>query len=489
MTQIKSLLTNEDEVFQLEFLLSKLTEKLVQYVKSSDSVGDKYNPQELFRELTTSGLIETPKIGHGKNLDKIVEQVEFILDNSVKTWSLGFLDKLYASTNPIGVISDLVLSILNTNSHVFDVSPIVSVIEKKTGKEYADLFFDSPHTGGLTFSGGSWSNITSMHMAKVHLYPETKEQGNGDKRFAVFTSIHSHYSLVKAAILCGMGSLSVFKVGVDDKGQMSPEDLESKIKSSIEQGFVPIYVASTAGTTVYGSFDPIEKVAVICKKYKLWCHVDGSFGGNFIFSESLSHKLKGTELVDSVTVNPHKQLGVPATCSFLLLKDSRLFRTCNALDAPYLFHGDDDSFDLADGTLGCGRRPDALKFYLSWYFYGSQGFSDRVDHSYAIANYFASQLAARPGFELVNRFDGQVPCLQVCFFYRIGKGNCTRFISDTLHEQGKYLIDYAPYPEDTSKGEFFRAVFINPKLTTQYIDGIIEDFEKLGQVYIHNNPA
>ena len=37
---------------------------------------------------------------------------------------------------------------------------------------------------------------------------------------------------------------------------------------------VPFMVALTAGTTVLGAFDPINPVADICEKHKLWLHVD-----------------------------------------------------------------------------------------------------------------------------------------------------------------------------------------------------------------------
>lgn len=35
-------------------------------------------------------------------------------------------------------------------------------------------------------------------------------------------------------------------------------------------------MSATAGTTVYGAFDPLLAVADICKKYKIWMHVDVS---------------------------------------------------------------------------------------------------------------------------------------------------------------------------------------------------------------------
>lgn len=48
------------------------------------------------------------------------------------------------------------------------------------------------------------------------------------------------------------------------------------------QGYVPLYVAATAGTTVYGAFDPIQEIADICDKYNLWLHVDVSNQGCII---------------------------------------------------------------------------------------------------------------------------------------------------------------------------------------------------------------
>lgn len=57
--------------------------------------------------------LELPAVAGGKKaLEEVVEKV---LRYSVNTWNPGFMDKLYASTDPVGVAADLVLSVLNTN--------------------------------------------------------------------------------------------------------------------------------------------------------------------------------------------------------------------------------------------------------------------------------------------------------------------------------------------------------------------------------------
>lgn len=454
---------------ELELVLETLSKKLVEYSKwasSDDGMVGKYtDPVVLSKELN----VKFDEKGEGyKGLFK---DVDLLLKNSVVTWNQGFLDKLYASTNPVGIASDMLLSILNTNSHVFTVSPALTIIEQRTSKQYANMFgFNGPKAGGLTFPGGSYSNMTSMHVARSILFPDTKLHGNGDRKFAVFTSAHGHYSVEKSAIMLGLGSEAVFKVKVFDDGRMIPEELEKEIVRAKENGYTPFYINSTAGSTVYGSFDDFEAISTIAKAHGLWMHVDGSWGGNVVFSQNQRHKLKGASLADSLTVNPHKMLGVPTTCSFLLVPDTKTLQIANSLQAPYLFHSSSDSddyFDLADATMGCGRRPDALKLYLAWHWYGTQGFSERIDHAFDLTYYLAEKVSNSSQFVLVSEFPP--PCLQTCFYYAPqGKlsqdpkdvSDMTRYIVRELQKRGTFLIDYAP--NSNGQGDFFRVVINSP---------------------------
>jgi glutamate decarboxylase len=192
----------------------------------------------------------------------------------------------------------------------------------------------SSTSGGISQPGGSASNSTAIVVARNTLFPETKTDGNGAHRFTIFTSAHGHYSVEKAANLFGLGSKNVISVPVDERGCIIPSEFEKAVQESKGRGETPFFLNATAGTTVHGSFDPFGELSVICKREGLWMHIDGSWGGSVVFNEKYrKSRLKGAELADSITINPHKMLGVPMTCSFLLGRDMNTFYKALTLPA------------------------------------------------------------------------------------------------------------------------------------------------------------
>lgn len=328
-----------------------------------------------------------------------------------------------------------------------------------------------------------------MVIARNALYPETKLNGNGSYNFALFTSQHGHYSVEKAATALGLGKAAVVPVPVDQAGCIIPTALREAVIQAKSDGRTPIYVNATAGTTVFGSYDPFRAISAICKEFNLWFHIDGSWGGSVIFSSTQRHKLDGTELANSLTVNPHKMLNVPVTCSFLLTDDLSVFKRANTLTAGYLFHGDDDEeceenkeyWDLADLTLQCGRRGDALKLALAWVYYGAGGFEKQIDHAFTMASHLATLVQQHPDLELVS--SNPPPCLQICFYYAPGgvladKKENTRRTSEIvkrLMPRG-FMIDYSPGPQ----GSFFRVV-VNCQTLEGTVEGLLKALEEVSR--------
>ncbi|KAF2129784.1 glutamate decarboxylase-like protein 1 [Dothidotthia symphoricarpi CBS 119687] len=413
-----------------------------------------------------------------------------IFKYSVNTWDQGFMDKLYASTNAVGLVSELVLATLNTNVHVYQVSPVLTLVEKHTTKYLANLFnFPPTHSGGISQPGGSASNSTAIVIARNTLYPETKTDGNGSYKFTLFTSAHGHYSVEKAANLFGLGSKNVISVPVNPAGQMIPSELDRLITESKSRGETPFFVNATAGTTVHGSFDPFAALSPICKAHNLWLHIDGSWGGPVVFNTTYrSTRLAGADLADSIAITPHKMLDVPMTCSFLLGRDMRSFHSALTLPAGYLFHNNNDAavptsvtdiYDLADLTPQCGRRADSLKLFLSLKYHGAQYFSALIAAGYESAAYLLAALKRSGDFVTVS--PEPLPCWQVCFYYAKGgvlgedveaNGRVTADIATRLVSRG-FMVDFAP----GERGKFFRVV-VNGGTRRGTLDGLVRALEE-----------
>jgi glutamate decarboxylase len=444
-----------------------------------------HNPQKIEQLLN----LNLPNTGQGKC--GLLEIVQGILQYSVNTWDQGFLDKLYASTDAVGVVSELILAVLNTNVHVYQVSPSLTIVEKTTCKALANMFgMVGAHAGGISVQGGSASNTTAIVVARNTLYPDTKIYGNfaSGRKLIIFTGAHGHYSIEKAAQMLGFGSASVKSVSVDSEGRMMSSDLSSQVEKAKTDGYTPFFVNATAGTTVLGSYDPFGEIAAVCKRQNMWLHIDASWGGPAIFSPTHAFRLAGSELADSISVNPHKMMGVPITCSFLLGADMRRFHKANTLPASYLFHNEHpenentEVYDLADLTLQCGRRGDALKIALGWIYYGKEGYAMQIDNAFAMAAYMARRVSEHSDLKLVS--SNPPPCLQVCFYYAPKKelhpeaewnSKTTANIATRLIRKG-FMIDYAP----GDKGKFFRVV-INRRTTIETIDGLLRAISEAGR--------
>ncbi|XDG05374.1 hypothetical protein ABKA04_004989 [Annulohypoxylon sp. FPYF3050] len=492
-----------DRALDVEDLVGEVESLIVRFIRDADlaaasratgSIGvdrqgvprrnalvDFHNPEDLVKKLQFS----IPEHGTGRN--GFLDAVQDILRYSVNTWDQGFMDKLYSALNPVGVASDLLLTALNTNVHVYKTSPALTIIEKATSRKLANLFgLKGPRAGGITCPGGSASNMTSLVIARATLFPETKTTGNGSHSFALFTSAHGHYSVSKAATICGIGSSAVIPVAVDSSGAMLPSALRAAILAAKAEGKTPLYVNATAGTTVWGSYDPFTELAQVAREFGIWLHIDGSWGGPAIFSAAQRHKLAGSHLADSITVNPHKMLNVPIPCSFLLTNDVAVFQRANTLRAGYLFHDkheeEQEVWDLADLGLQCGRRGDALNLALAWVYYGDRGFEDHVDKAFATAKHLATLVQESADFVLLS--SNPPPCLQVCFYYAPGgvllddaeeNTRRTREMVGRLVPRG-FMVDYAP----GEKGSLFRVV-VNCSTLKSTVEGLVKALREVGK--------
>uniref|UniRef100_A0A4W6C391 Glutamate decarboxylase 1b n=1 Tax=Lates calcarifer TaxID=8187 RepID=A0A4W6C391_LATCA len=381
-----------------------------------------------------------------------------------------------------------------TCKFTYEIAPVFVLMEQLTLKKMREMIgWPSGEGDGLFSPGGAISNMYSVMIARYKYFPEVKTKGmSAAPRLVLFTSEHSHYSIKKAGAALGFGTENVILLSTDERGRVIPADLEAKIIDAKQKGYVPLFVNATAGSTVYGAFDPINEIADICEKYNLWLHVDGAWGGGLLMSRKHRHKLSGIERANSVTWNPHKMMGVPLQCSAILVREKGILAGCNSMCAGYLFQPDkqyDVTYDTGDKAIQCGRHVDIFKFWLMWKAKGTIGFEQHIDKCLDLSQYLYNKIKNREGYEMV--FDGVPQHTNVCFWYippslrgmphgderREKLHRVAPKIKAMMMESGTTMVGYQP---QGNKVNFFRMVVSNPAATQSDIDFLIDEIERLG---------
>ncbi|KAF7692869.1 glutamate decarboxylase 1 isoform X1 [Silurus meridionalis] len=491
----KDLLPAENGEELTKHFLQELLNILLAYIRKSmnrsSKVLDFHHPHQLKEGLEGFSL-ELPE--KPDNLEQLLVDCRNTLKYGVKTAHPRFLNQLSSGLDIIGLAGEWLTSTANTNIFTFEVAPVFILMEEVILKKMQSIIGWSEEEGdGIFCPGGTISNLYSILLARYHYFPKVKTEGmQALPRLALFTSTHSHYSIKKSAAVLGIGTDSVIAVNCDERGKMIPAELESSIMAAKAKGLVPFYVNATAGTTVYGAFDPFTDVANICEKWNLWMHIDAAWGGGLLLSKKHKIRLQGIEKASSVTWNPHKMMGAPLQCSTILVRQKGLLEACNKQCAEYLFQSDkpyDMSYDTGDKTIQCGRHVDVFKLWLMWKAKGSEGFESQINHCLENAEYLYYKLKSRQDFQLV--FQSKPEHSNVCFWYMPSRvrnmstgpdrdrelHSITPKIKAKLMEKGTAMIGYQPLGE---KPNFFRCVFSNPATLKQDVDFLLDEIASLG---------
>ncbi|XP_019410189.1 PREDICTED: glutamate decarboxylase 1 [Crocodylus porosus] len=479
----------------VQFLLEVL-DILLNYVRKtfdrSTKVLDFHHPHQLLEGMEGFNLELSD---NPESLEQILVDCRDTLKYGVRTGHPRFFNQLSTGLDIIGLAGEWLTSTANTNMFTYEIAPVFVLMEQITLRKMREIIGWSNKDGDGIFSpGGAISNMYSIMAARYKYFPEVKTKGMAAvPKLVLFTSEHSHYSIKKAGSALGFGTDNVILIKCNERGKIIPADLEAKILEAKEKGYVPLYVNATAGTTVYGAFDPIQEIADICEKYNLWLHVDAAWGGGLLMSRKHRHKLNGIERANSVTWNPHKMMGVLLQCSAILIREKGILQGCNQMCAGYLFQQDkqyDISYDTGDKAIQCGRHVDIFKFWLMWKAKGTVGFENQINKCLELSEYLYTKIKNREEFEMV--FDGEPEHTNVCFWYippsLRGMPDCEERreklhrvapkIKALMMESGTTMVGYQPQGD---KVNFFRMVVSNPAATKSDIDFLIEEIERLGQ--------
>jgi len=429
-----------------------------------NSVVQPIEAAKLFNEIDIS-LQEKPVVD-----ETFKNTLKDLILKTPRTATNLFFNQLFGGRNSKAVLGDLLAVVLNNSMYTYKVAGAQVGVEKEIINKLCKIIGYNNGDGTIA-AGGSLSNFTALIMARDKFNKTIKETGV-TTRLAIYTSKESHYSITKNASFAGIGRQNVRYVNVNEKGEMLPEHLTLLIKNDLKNGFSPFFVNSTAATTVLGAFDPIIEIDKICKTFNLWHHVDGAYGGGVIFSKKYNFLLRGLSNVDSFSINAHKMLGTPLTCSIILTKHKKCLYDSFSADADYLYQTDGDDYNLGKISLQCGRRNDALKFWTLWKSVGTEGLEKIVDHQFFLADVARNYVKNNPDYHYYS-FDNS---LSVCFNY---KNICPKKLCTLLYKKSVSMIGFGSFHQQN----FIRMVTINAGNTEK---DILNFFQKLEEFVAKN---
>ncbi|MFG3584322.1 lysine decarboxylase DesA [Streptomyces sp. NPDC047990] len=295
------------------------------------------------------------------------------------------------------VLGEAVLSAVNSSLDTWDQSAGGTLIERRLIDWTNGRIGLGPAADGVFTSGGSQSNLQALLLAR--------EESKTDDlaRLRVFASEAGHFSVKKSAKLLGLGADSVVTIPVDHDKRLQTLALARELERCRAEGLVPMAVVATAGTTDFGSIDPLPEIAELCARYGTWMHVDAAYGCGLLTSLKNRDRIDGIERADSVTVDYHKSFFQPVSSSAVLVRDGATLRHAT-YHAEYLNPRrmvEERIPNQVDKSLQTTRRFDALKLWMTLRVMGADGIGELFDEVCDLAREGWRLLAADPRFDVV----------------------------------------------------------------------------------------
>jgi L-2,4-diaminobutyrate decarboxylase len=401
-------------VFETEFLTDSSLEKYRELIARAAELvatslsGQPYsgrNPAALANLLGDDFLPRTET-----SLEETADALRRVVANSINVAHPHTAAHLHCPPLLAALAAEVVISALNQSMDSFDQAPIATIVEQKLIRWLCtEIGFPATADGTFT-AGGSQSNYMGLLLArdaflqkewnwsaqKAGLPPEAR-------RLRILCSEVAHFTVEKSAAQLGLGTDGVLRVAVDDHFRMDPAALRGALDSFRAQALLPMAVVATAGTTDFGSIDPLTQLAELARSAGAWLHVDAAYGGALLFSARHRDKLSGMETADSLSIDFHKLFWQPIPCGAFLLRDSRHFDAIK-MHADYLnpeLHEDAGIPNLVTTSLLTSRRFDALKLWISFQSLGRTKLAAMIDRTTASAAHAAQVIRNEPRLELM----------------------------------------------------------------------------------------
>jgi aromatic-L-amino-acid/L-tryptophan decarboxylase len=303
-----------------------------------------------------------------------------------------------------GVLASLTAAAMNPSVVAGDHADVH--LERTAVRWLAELV-GYPHApgGGLLTSGASAATIVCLagarNRAAATARRDVRRNGlAGGPRLLSYVPSEAHSCVTRAIELLGLGSGSIRPVPLRD-GRLDPGALRATIAADRAAGGTPAVLVGSAGTVNTGAIDPLEALADVAAAEGLWFHVDGAYGALGVLDPAIAARYRGIERADSLTLDPHKWLGVPVDSGCALVRRADDLREAFSTVPPYLRQdAGDEVGTFAEYGLEQTRPFRALKTWATIAARGRDGIVEQVVRANALARTLAALIEREPMLEL-----------------------------------------------------------------------------------------
>ncbi|NIM69552.1 MAG: amino acid decarboxylase [Xanthomonadales bacterium] len=336
-------------------------------------------------------------------------------------------------------LGDFLADVTNRFSGISFASPGAARMESGLVRWMAGLVGYPEGAGGDLTSGGSIANLSAVVTAREAMEIRARDIPDA----CVYMTSQAHHCVDRALNVAGLGECRLRRVPVDDRYRMDAGALERSIGSDRRAGLRPWLIVASAGTTDTGAVDPLEALAAIAERERLWLHLDAAYGGFFMLCEEGRAVLKGLQRSDSMVMDPHKGLFLPYGTGAVLVRDVRLLAAAHAYQADYMQDARGGAgaaeYSPADLSAELSRPFRGLRLWLPLKLFGLAAFRAALAEKIWLARYFHARLSELDGFE-----PGPTPELSVVTYRYVPKrGDADAFnraLLQAVHDDGHIFV-------------------------------------------------
>ena len=416
-------------------------------------------------------LLSMPLPEEGIDAISALDEADEFLDQSLSQSRPRFFAFVGSSGLEMGVLADALAASHDVNLAVY--AGAANLVEQQALRWIGELIGYPGRHGSFT-SGGMLSNLTALTAAREQALPDSRINGVCEE-VSIYVSKDAHSSVARAVEILGFGSRSLRDIPLDSQRRMDVSALRKRIQQDFASDVTPVAIVSSAGTTLAGAVDPIDKIADVAEEHNIWLHVDGAYGLPAAAVQEARHHFTGLERANSVTIDAHKWLFLPKPCGVLLVRDQEALTNAFTHDASYI-PDDPELQNPVEWTLEYSRPLRALKAWLAIRTFGAVRFRAAIQRNLEQAELCAALVQQSSTLELL-----QEPQLSVILFRRQPKAGDTNQhnhqLAQTLQADGRvYIVGAKVDGED-----WLRACFVNYRTTEEDVRFLIDVVEEIGQ--------